>query len=286
MGQVADLRLGDVARVIGRYRPALASVAVIAVVAVALPGGAGAGPGTEPFDPGFAADATVSAPPAAAVSPVVPTPVGGLTAAAPLFEVPAPTSSFVSQPSGAFGGAGGTAAFFTPSPTPTPTTGNGDGGFAFEPQEPVAPPSPLRVIDSLWATLAAGTPLGTAGVPEGGLPVGTRLGETDKASYVRLEGTETTLSLAEAVEGQRQAAGAVVQACAVTDPAWEGGEGASFDDAPAVDESACALGVRDDEGGWTFDLGALGDPAAITGFALLPGPEAPVDFQVSFSAGS
>ncbi len=292
MGQMADIRLGDLTTTLGRYRPAFAAVGIIAVVAIALPGGATAGDGAATtFDPGFASNGTATAPFDGADAPVVPAPAGGLTAAAPLFDV-APSSSLTTSfaPTGApftSGAPSGGAFVASPSPTQNPSgppTSSDGGGFDFEPQPTIEAPTTLRIIESLWATLAAGTPVGSAGVPEAGLPVGTRLGETDKASYIRLEGSATTLSLVEAAEGQRQAAGAVLQACAISDGAWAAGEGASFDDAPAVDAEACAPGTRADDGTWSFDLSALGDPAATTGFALLPGPDAPIDFQVTFSA--
>ena len=282
MGQVADIRLGDVAKALGRYRPVLAAVGIITVVAIALPGGATTpGSAQTPFDPGFASETT---PTEASGAPVVPAPTGGITAAAPVFDVAPSSPTTFSPPGGTFASAAGPLGGGGPSTSPSPSPPGAPGATT-----PTAPtegtPTPLRISESLWVTNGAGTPIGEAGVPEGSLPVANRFGDIDKSSYVRLTGTETTLTLTETVEGQRVAAGAaVVQACHSTDGGWAGGTNASFDDAPPVDTAACAIGARAEDGTWTFDLSAFGDPAAVTGFALLPGPEAPLDFQVAFAA--
>lgn len=51
-------------------------------------------------------------------------------------------------------------------------------------------------------------------------------------------------------------------------------------DAPAWSDT-CVEGHELD-GSWTFDLTGLGDPASSTGFALVPGRDAPLAFQITF----
>ena len=140
---------------------------------------------------------------------------------------------------------------------------------------------PLRPARTAWATATAGTPLASDGVPAGALPIGVRLGATDKASYLTVSGTATSLILREDAAGGRAPETAVVQACLITEPGWAGGEAMSFDDAPAHDPERCVAGVRSADGAWSFDLSAYDDRGGDAGFALIPGPDAPVDFQVA-----
>jgi hypothetical protein len=155
------------------------------------------------------------------------------------------------------------------------TTGAGTAGEA----------DPLRIVAAAWATNAgAGTPLATNGVPAGTLPVGTRLGGDDKRSYVRLSGTLATLFLTEDTANARAAVNgtASVSACQVTDRGWPEAEGEAFTAAPAFDPKACVVGTRSPDGRWSFDLASFASRTDDRGFALVPTPGGPVDFQVVF----
>jgi hypothetical protein len=153
--------------------------------------------------------------------------------------------------------------------------------------ERVATPAsrePLRLGVTAWATRSAGTPLATFGVPEKSLPVGNR-GTLDKASYVRLHGDETVLTLKEQAGGNRGAvASGVVQACQITVERWPGGEAKSFNEAPAFDPASCVAGTRSESGQWLFDVSKFPTPTDDRGFALVPAAGAPSDFQVAFAA--
>ena len=146
---------------------------------------------------------------------------------------------------------------------------------------------PLRIVGSAWASQTAGTPLGAQGVPSGSLPVGTRLAQHDKRSYVRLSGSAPSLVLTphEDAEGQRAPETGTILACQIIDPSWkEGSEPMTFDAAPAFESEKCAPGVRNEDGAWTFDLKSFPLRTDARGFALIPGPDAPLDFQVAFKA--
>lgn len=124
-------------------------------------------------------------------------------------------------------------------------------------------------------------------MPEGSLPVGTRLGQHDTRSFVRLSGDQAVLRLTpvDDEEGQRSPETAAIQACRITEPGWEEAEAMSFGEAPAYEAEECVEGVRQDDGTFTFDLRAHPDRTDGRGFALVPGPDAPIDFQVAFARG-
>ncbi len=134
-----------------------------------------------------------------------------------------------------------------------------------------------------WASRTAGTPLASDGVPKGTLPVGTRAGQDDKLSYIRLSGDETVLRLAEETTGRATVQGpAAVKACRITVAGWKEGEAIAIADAPPSDPNACVEGAKSPEGLWTFDLSSFPDRTDARGFALRPGKGAGVDFQVAF----
>ena len=84
-------------------------------------------------------------------------------------------------------------------------------------------------------------------------------------------------------DGDRSLAGpAAVQACVITSPQWADGDAISFDQAPTYDTQACVVAKQADDGSWQFDLGGLMARAGSNGFALVPAPQAPADFQVAF----
>ena len=146
-------------------------------------------------------------------------------------------------------------------------------------------PQPMRIVATAWASSTGGTPI-PSGVPEGTLPVGTRVGQVDKASYIRLSGDETMVVLNEVADGRRGSdfESSPVQACQITASGWQTGESLSFDDAPAYDAKNCTEVTFGGNGTWTIQLGQFESPADNRGFALVPSAEAPLDFQVTFSS--
>jgi hypothetical protein len=122
-------------------------------------------------------------------------------------------------------------------------------------------------------------------VTKGSLPVGTRAGQDDKLSFVRLSGDETVLRLHEvAPPGRASVQGpAAVAACQITAAGWSEGEAVAIADAPAYDATKCIEGVRKPEGFWEFDLSSFPSRSDERGFALRPGKGAGVDFQVEFT---
>lgn len=140
-------------------------------------------------------------------------------------------------------------------------------------------PTPVSVREFAWATSLNGASLTT--IPEGTAPVANRIGTTDKVSYLRLDGTATTLELLEDPDGAAESLGAAaVKLCVVSDASWTAGGGQSLDSMPAWTDT-CATGVEASDR-WVFDLTGLGEPSAATGFALVPGDQAPAEFQVTF----
>jgi hypothetical protein len=291
MGQLAEVRFGDVGRALNRYRPVLLAVVVIAAVAVALPDRsidqADLASQWDPNDPAARTDDRAPAPDRAGAdaengtdgSPDEPPPAADLDDR-PLFSdggggfdaAPSAGGSFGPRPDDGDRGTGDDG-FAMPAPRPAPTGTSGEAAA-------------LHVSAALWVTRTAGTPLAEQGVPEGSLPVGTRAGGHDKASFIRVEGSGSELILTEDGEGARapQPTGeADVQACVILDANWDEGEGASFDDAPDYGDT-CVKG-RSEGGSWVFDLSRLGAGARSAGVALVPGPDAPLDFQVAFARG-
>lgn len=265
--------------ILERYRPAaLALTAVIAIVTV-LPG------------------AEVRAPEAGSAAPLA----GGLApASSPVLGAPEPvalTSEPVVVPEPpaelplalGFGAplpvevGGGEPAAPPAAPAPPPAAPPSAPPPEVVPT-PKAEPVPLAVAAALWVSRTGGTPLAATGVPAGSLPVGKRATLLDKASFVRLSGTTTTLALTEVAEGTRgSATAAEVAACQVLEDDWEEGQAKAFDAAPGYDPATCVTGKRDDDGTWTFDLSAFPTRTDARGLALVPTAAAPADFQVAFA---
>lgn len=245
----------DAARSGLRYQPVAWTAIAVTAVSFYFPGRPEPVADTTPLAAPRAAVADVTpAAPAAPTAPTPPRPVvssPAFTPTAPVFTPPPPSSTFTTAPSGSG-----------------------------------ASSAPLAVRGSGWASSLSGTGISSAEVPEGSIPVGARLGQVDKASFVRLAGGGTTLTLVEDEAGAREALGAgLVAVCRITDPGWAEEPDQSMDDAPAWDETTCVAGVEV-EGTWTFDLSTLGKPDAETGFALVPDAAAPPDFQVTFRVAS
>jgi hypothetical protein len=145
----------------------------------------------------------------------------------------------------------------------------------------------LRIAAAGWASSTGGTPVGTTveTIPEGALPVGTRVGQADKVAFVRLIGDATALVLAEDAAGRRGSAfdSTPVQLCQIDEPGWEAGEDQAMSDAPAHDPDLCAPGQQGADGTWSFTLTLFEDPTDDRGFALVPTEDAPLDFQITFA---
>ena len=144
----------------------------------------------------------------------------------------------------------------------------------------VAAPTPLAVRESGWASARGGTPVAASEVPEGSLPVGARLGQTDEVSFVRLTGTDAVLRLS--MLDDPLADGAAVLACPITDPTWEPATNVSLADAPAHDCQRGVAGVRGADGTWAFDLASHPDRAGPEGFALVPAADA-TTFRIRYA---
>ncbi|HUP85467.1 MAG TPA: hypothetical protein VM143_07350 [Acidimicrobiales bacterium] len=124
-------------------------------------------------------------------------------------------------------------------------------------------------------------------MPAGSLPVGRRIGfDIDKAAFVRLSGTATTLKLVphEDASGQRSADAAQLKACPITSTGWQKAEAQPMADAPKWDCTVSVLGKRAADGSWAFDLSVFPDRSDARGFALLPAG-GPADYQVAFRLG-
>lgn len=285
--QIAELRFGDVGRGISHYRPVVLAVAAIAVMGLTLPG-----PRRVTKDlfgssfssaPSVAAAASESLVPEASSTPEVAAAVEAIDASpsafSSSFSSPASSSSFSSASPSSF------------SVDATATRSDASTTETFESSAPpsttstFAAPQPLRVRSSAWASAQAGTPVATTGVPAGSLPVGRRPGfSQDKVAFVRLAGTATSLKLMPHADaaGQRAADTAQIQACRITTPDWKSGEAVAMADAPTWDCGVSVLGLRAEDGSWTFDLTVFADRADERGLALVPTGDA-LDFQVAFA---
>lgn len=206
----------------------------------------------------------------------------------------------------------------TPPPTaPTtsfsPTTGPNRSPSAFNPPAPSAPPTtrppattsttapattaatttstttpsttttlptPLTVRDGSWTSASGGDP----SVPDGGLPVAATLGQEDKRSFVRLDGTGTVLALRVSADGSRLAGQAAVRACRVTEAGWSVEPGSPPADGPEVDLDRCVDGEDQGDDIWFFDLATfpVAERSDDAGFALVAGEGGGPTFQVTF----
>lgn len=260
MGALSETSLGDMTRAANRYRPVAFTVAAVLAALAVLPepnfkdsplaATPTFGDAVETSD----SEAEVAAPPAMADSPPV---------------TVSPEVTFDQEFTSGFAA--------------------GDGGFSEEGARGLgatsdssfdsSAPAPLMIVRSGWWSRTAGTPLATADVPEGTLPVGKRVGQDDKRSFIELAGEESILTLKEEADGGRQAVGAAkIQLCPLT-AEWEDAEGMT--ESPPFDANSCVAGSYGNGGIWSFDLTQYGDPAAWAGFAIVPAPDAPVDFQVN-----
>lgn len=268
--------------VLDRYRPvALAATAVFVAVAV-LPGATVAGPAS--FGSTSSFQEVASEEPAAddesdSVALAAP-PANGSTPSADATPVPLPPS--FSPPSGGpdLGSTAPTSS--VDDAPPMPSFSADSGGPTGDTQ---SADEPLQIVVSAFASTTAGTPI-PDDVKDGSLPVGTRIGQVDKASYIRLSGRGSTLVLTEFADGRRggEFETSPVQACQITESGWEPSEDMGFADAPEHDPDSCTDLLQQPDGTWQLDLAMFVDPADDRGLALVPAEDPPLDFQISFSA--
>ena len=240
----------DAARSGLRYQPVAWTVIIVAAVAFYFPGRSDSDAGVPLAQaPATVVQASPTTVPAPATPPTsVPLPAASYTPSQVVVARPLPAAT---------------------SPTTTTT---------------VPAPVALSVRGFGWASSLSGSAVSTSGVPDGTMPVATRLGQLDKASFIRLAGTDTALTLVEDPEGAREAIGAgVVVLCPITYPGWSEEPDQSLDDAPTWDADACVAGTEKDDT-WVFDLSGFGDRAGESGFAIVPDASAPADFQITFRA--
>ncbi|MGI8792958.1 MAG: hypothetical protein ACR2H3_07265 [Acidimicrobiales bacterium] len=266
MARIAEISLGDLLRTARRYRPVGVVILVVLLAAWILPNA----PRDKQVETAFAPEASkpTGRPAPTTTAPEAPFEVPGFTPPAVASTPPVAGPTFGGGTT--FGGGSGfTTATTEPFAGPTTTT--------------TSPPRPLRTIVTGWASATGGTAVGSTGVPAQSLPVGTRFSQTDKASFVRLAGTATTLYLKENPDGSRTTQGApAVRACQITTRDWKAAENATFDQSPKWDSAQCVAGQRRTDGVWSFDLSGLPGVTDNRGVALIPGASSPVDFQVAF----
>lgn len=298
MGSLGELSIGDIGRALGRYKPVAATVLAILLALAILPA-PDRPPGLASTGVGGAGIQTPTSGTASGIGSegagTTPTTFDDAGIAGDSFSPPVTsgTTSFPSFSSGSsFSGGSDSDADSGSSTSPGDSSGD-DSSSSFGPitsgtstadTTGSAPePEPLRVVASAWASRTGGTPLAKDGVPEGTLPVGSRI-EDDKLSYVRVSGDGTVLGFATDPKGARSVNGpAKVQACKVTE-AWEdGGEGIPIRDRPAHDINRCVQGVVSESGAWVFDLSSFPNRTDSFGFALVPGEGAGLDWQVAFT---
>lgn len=259
----ADLTLAEAARRLGRYRPLVVTLVLTLGILRALPDDATTVEGAQRA----AAPATApprSRPVADGVSPPEPDPSIDV---APSSRPPRPTAAAPPAPRGSSAATARSSAMTLPSPSAPPPSTERPGSIA------------PAIVDTGWATRAAGTPAGTIGVPDDSLPVGNRLGQTDKASFLRLGGDWQRLTLPVDADGSAGVGDPAVLACAITSRSWEPRAGSGFEDAPTWGDD-CVAGVAEPAGGrWSFDLEGVDHRF---GVALVPAPDAPVEFQIAF----
>lgn len=282
--QIAELKFGDVGRGLARYRPVALVVVAIVIMGLVLPGPervAGNFFDVDAYDAGAAPVSAFGAPDESLDSSV-----GG--------EVAAAVEAFESSP-GAFSNSFSAPSTFPsssfdvdasatrPSESSSTTTFPSSQASTTTTSRPA--PEPLRVASAGYMSAQAGTPLATAGVPIGSVPVGRRPGfEEDKVAFIRLTGNEDVLKLVphQDASGQRSPEAAKINACRITGSNWSATEAQAEADAPSWDCTVAVQGRRAGDGSWTFDLGTFADRADQRGFALVPAGTG-VDFQVAFT---
>ena len=283
MGSLADVTLGDIGRALARYRPVAITVAIILVVLAVLPGPRRAALGSLGAVPPPAAAAT-SSDVAAGEAPAdasADTTVAPSDSSSSTFDSSSSSSTFDSSSSSSSSDFSSDESSFSSTDAPKPTTDFSDDGFATPGSSSSSDLEPLSIVSAGWASTAGGTPLGSTGVTAGTLPVGKRIGQVDKYSYVRLSGEEKVLTLALADAGRTTTGVVGVSICQITEAGWAEGENVPSDAAPDYDTSTCVPGDPGDGSAWTFNLVTFSSPTDARGFALVPTGDS-IDYQVNF----
>jgi len=297
MERFVDLSLADVGRTVYRYRPVIAAATAIVVIGLALPGPQQRGSDLAQFASGSTLSQPTTQTPRA-VAEVAPeatpdasfggesssglassntsfdsgsTPtVGSSDRSTTFHDAPAPSNSAASSTESAESSRS-TEPSFTPPPSDSSSSASSSPSS-----------SKASIVTTSYASRTAGTPLAADGVPAKSLPVGTRLGQEDKVSFIRLSKPVDTLVLKTVAAGDRRPETAAIQVCVVKSSGWAAGEAVAFTAAPERDCTVSVLGARAANGSWSFDLrpfAGRGD-----GFSFSPAPGSPVDFQVAFEA--
>jgi hypothetical protein len=147
------------------------------------------------------------------------------------------------------------------------------------------PSGPLRVTGGGYAAADAGTPLATAGIPAGSAAVGSRAGQVDKVTYVRLSGTPGVLQLKVDASGANVLdQNAVLAACPVTQANWQVGQGEVTPTAgPPYSCGVSSPGVRSSDGtSWTFELSSFDLSNGVAIVPVTSTTEVSKSFQVVF----
>lgn len=271
MTRLHDVSLGDIRRATGRYRPvALTLAAILAVVALTdaptSPGSRSPAPLATGGRGSVAGDGTApDRDPLSGAVTETPEPVEAISG----FEFFTP---------------GGDSGFSSGDSSPSSSDDLGRGNTE-PPTTSTTSRRPLVISAHGWASRGGGTPAGSAGVPGGTLPVGSRGGQLDKVTFVRLSGDQGTLVLSEDPAGRRLLVGSAgLQACRSRGTGWKEGGNQDLAAAPAWFADTCVKGTAAPDGRWSFPVGQIGDPADPRGFVIVPAPDAPADFQITFTA--
>jgi hypothetical protein len=140
---------------------------------------------------------------------------------------------------------------------------------------------PLVIVSAGWASATGATPLGSTGVPANTLPVGKRIGQVDKYSFVRLEGDDQVLKLRVNPERRSTTGVIAVSICQITDADWQAAENVPSDRAPKYDTTTCVPGDPGDGTTWSFNLVTFASSSDPRGFALVPTGDS-IDYQLAF----
>ena len=285
MGSLADVTLGDIGRAIGRYRPVAVTVAIILLVLAIVPGPRGAALRSLSSPAPVAPAAPAGADPAdeaelatteSTVADDDPTSTFGSSSSSPSF------GSSPSSSSSDFSSDDSSSSEFS-SDFSSPSSSTDFGSRDLSSTDTTAAPRPLTIVAAGWASATGATPVGSTGVPAGKLPVGKRIGQVDKYSFVRLDGDQKVLQLRTSAEGARTTTGVVgVSVCQITDKTWQEAENVPSDRAPKYDAEQCVEGEPAADGSsWSFNLLTFASPTDPRGFALVP-TGASIDYQVNF----
>ena len=290
MGSLADVTLGDIGRALARYRPVVITVAIILVVLAVVPGPEGGAlrPLASVPPPAAAAGAgdaaSVDAGTGDATAPTDTAAPNDTSSSGSSFDSSSSSSSSFADSSSSsdFSSddfSSDSSSDFDSAPAPTFDFSGSDGTGTSS----GSTLKPLTIVAAGWASTGGGTPLGSTGVPEGALPVGKRIGQVDKYSYVRLEGEQKVLSVKVSPDGARTTTGAIgVSICQITEGEWAEGANVPSDAAPAYDEATCVPGDPGDGTAWSFNLVTFSSPTDPRGFALVPTGES-IDYQINFA---